>query len=70
MISANKYDLIRKPLITEKSTVLGEIGKYVFEVERTAEKGVIKKAIEEIFTVKVKSVNILNQKVRRKDSKV
>ena len=38
MISANKYDLIRKPLITEKSTVLGEIGKYVFEVERTAEK--------------------------------
>ena len=66
MISANKYDLIRKPLITEKSTVLGEIGKYVFEVERTTEKGLIKKAIEEIFTVKVKSVNILNQKVKNK----
>ncbi|MBM3466459.1 MAG: 50S ribosomal protein L23 [Alphaproteobacteria bacterium] len=66
MISANKYDLIRKPLITEKSTVLGEIGKYVFEVERTTEKGLIKKAIEEIFTVKVKSVNILNQKGKKK----
>jgi large subunit ribosomal protein L23 len=66
MISANKYDIIRKPLITEKSTVLGELGKYVFEVEKSAEKGWIKKAIEEIFTVKVKSVNILNQKGKKK----
>jgi large subunit ribosomal protein L23 len=66
MISANKYDIIRKPLITEKSTVLGELGKYVFEVEKNAEKGLIKKAIEEIFTVKVKSVNILNQKGKKK----
>ena len=66
MISASKYDLIRKPLITEKSTVLGELGKYVFEVEKTAEKGLIKKAIEEIFAVKVKSVNILNQKGKKK----
>ena len=56
MISANKYDLIRKPLITEKSTVLGEIGKYVFEVERTAEKGLIKKAIEEIAATGVANV--------------
>lgn len=66
MISANKYDIIRKPLITEKSTVLGELGKYVFEVEKSAEKALIKKAIEEIFTVKVKSVNILNQKGKKK----
>jgi len=66
MISANKYDIIRKPLITEKSTVLGELGKCVFEVEKSAEKGLIKKAIEEIFTVKVKSVNILNQKGKKK----
>lgn len=66
MISANKYDIIRKPLITEKSTVLGELGKYVFEVEKSAEKGLIKKVIEEMFTVKVKSVNILNQKGKKK----
>ncbi len=33
MISANKYDIIRKTLITEKSTVLGELGKYVFEMD-------------------------------------
>ena len=50
MISANKYDIIRKPLITEKSTVLGELGKYVFEVEKSAEKGLIKKAIENRLT--------------------
>ena len=57
-----KYDLIRKPLITEKSTILGEQNKHVFEVAPAANKGSIKKAIEEIFDVKVKSVNILNQK--------
>ena len=66
MAAASKYDLIRKPVITEKSTILGEQGKYVFEVAKTASKGLIKKAIEEIFTVKVKSVNVLNQKGKAK----
>jgi large subunit ribosomal protein L23 len=65
-MSANKYDLIRKPIITEKSTFLVEVGKYVFEVVPNAEKGLVKKAIEEIFAVKVKSVNILNQKGKEK----
>lgn len=68
-MSANKYDLIRKPIITEKSTTLGEFGKYVFEVARNAEKVSVKKAIEEIFAVKVKSVNILNQKGKEKKFK-
>ena len=63
---ANKYDLIRKPIITEKSTLLGEAGKYIFEVARNAEKNSVKKAIEEIFAVKVKSVNILNQNGKKK----
>jgi large subunit ribosomal protein L23 len=62
MIAKNKYDLIRTPLITEKSTILSEFGKYVFEVSPRADKSSVKKAIEEIFTVKVKTVNILNQK--------
>jgi ribosomal protein L23 len=67
MISANKYDIIRKPLITEKSTVLGELGKYVFEVEKSAEKGLIKKAIEEdwwsqrISYIKEAKQKILNE---------
>ena len=57
-----KYDLIRKPIITEKSTLLGEQGKYVFEVSPSSNKISIKKAVEEIFGVKVKAVNVLNQK--------
>lgn len=65
-MKANKYDLIRKPIITEKSTILGEQGKYVFEVAKTASKTSVKKAIEEIFAVKVKAVNVLNQKGKTK----
>jgi len=62
MMTKIKYDLIRKPIITEKSTILGEHGKYVFEVSPSSNKISIKKAIEEIFGVKVKAVNVLNQK--------
>ncbi|MDG1437000.1 MAG: 50S ribosomal protein L23 [Rickettsiaceae bacterium] len=57
----SKYDLIRSPIITEKSTILGEQVKYVFEIAPAANKSSVKKAIEEIFDVKVKSVNTLNQ---------
>lgn len=64
-----KYDLIKKPLITEKSTALGEQNKYVFEVIPAANKHSIKKAIEEIFEVKVKAVNMLNQKGKVKKFK-
>jgi len=65
-MSASIYDVIRKPIITEKSTVLGEQSKYVFEVAKDAEKAVVQKAIEKIFTVKVKAVNILNNKGKQK----
>ena len=63
----SKYDLIRSPIVTEKSTILGEYAKYVFEVAPLATKPLVKKAIEAIFEVKVKAVNILNQngKVKR-----
>lgn len=57
----SKYDLIRSPIVTEKSTILGEQVKYVFEIAPAANKSSVKKAIEEIFDVKVKSVNTLNQ---------
>ena len=49
MIAKNKYDLIKTPIITEKSTILGEFGKYVFEVSPRANKSSVKKAIEENF---------------------
>ena len=65
-MSKSIYDLIRKPIITEKSTILGEQGKYVFEVAYNAEKSMIQKAIEQIFTVKVKAVNIINQTGKQK----
>ncbi len=56
------YDLIKRPIITEKTTILGEANKFTFEVARDAEKPFIKAAIEKIFDVKVKKVNVLNIK--------
>jgi large subunit ribosomal protein L23 len=69
MKSYNSYEIIRRPLITEKSTSLGEDRKYVFEVAKGSFKASIKKAVEQIFEVKVKSVNILNQKGKVKKFK-
>lgn len=53
------YDIIRKPVISERSMEGVEIGKYVFEVQKSANKVEIKKAIETIFGVKVASVNTI-----------
>jgi large subunit ribosomal protein L23 len=55
------FDLIKYPLITEKTTYLNEQGKYVFSVRSDANKNTISAAIEEIFSVKVAKVNIINQ---------
>lgn len=60
MSQYNHYDLVRKPIITEKSTMLSELGKYTFEVAVSADKTSIKKAVEAIFDVKVEKVNVLN----------
>ncbi|MDQ7823182.1 MAG: 50S ribosomal protein L23 [Candidatus Eremiobacteraeota bacterium] len=61
-------DIIKKPIITEKSMEGAAINKYTFKVEKTANKVEIRKAIEKIFNVKVISVNTLNVtgKVRRR----
>jgi large subunit ribosomal protein L23 len=53
-------DLIRRPLITEKATLLLENNQYVFEVDPRANKLQIKAAIEELFEVRVVSVNTYN----------
>lgn len=56
------HDLIRKPIITEKSTNLTEVSnKYVFEVSAEANKSNVKKAVEFVFGVKVQKVNVINQ---------
>jgi large subunit ribosomal protein L23 len=52
-------DLIRRPLVTEKATLLLENNQYVFEVDPRASKPEIKAAIEELFDVTVTSVNTL-----------
>jgi large subunit ribosomal protein L23 len=51
------YDLIKKPIITEKATMASEAGAVVFEVAMSATKPQIKTAVEEVFGVKVKAVN-------------
>ena len=51
------YDVIRKPIITEKSTLASEAGAVVFEVAIDANKPAIKDAVENLFGVKVKAVN-------------
>lgn len=56
----NARDIIIKPLVTEKSTDLMSQGKYVFKVDKRANKIEIGKAVEEIFKVKVTAVNTMN----------
>jgi large subunit ribosomal protein L23 len=51
------YDVIRKPIITEKATMASESGAVVFEVAMDANKPQIKEAVETLFGVKVKAVN-------------
>ena len=51
------YDLIKKPVITEKATMASEHGVVVFQVAMDATKPMIKEAVEAIFGVKVKAVN-------------
>lgn len=56
----NPHDLIRRPLVTEKSMDIMADKKYSFEVDKRANKTEIKNAIEQVFGVKVKSVNTMN----------
>ena len=62
-IDLNKsYKIIRKPIVTEKATKLSEFNKVVFEVTSKSNKYDIKNAVEKLFSVKVKAVNIINNK--------
>ncbi len=62
-VSAERmYQLIRRPLVTEKSTMASEHNQVAFVVPLDASKPEIKAAIEGIFKVKVKAVNTLRQK--------
>ena len=62
----NSYDILRRPIITEHSMEAvfdrqgNEIKKYTFEVPQTVNKVEVKKAVEEVFGVKVAKVNTMN----------
>ncbi|NOX40945.1 MAG: 50S ribosomal protein L23 [Alphaproteobacteria bacterium] len=78
-VKAELYDVIRKPIITEKATMASEHNAVVFEVAISANKPQIKEAVEGLFGVKVKAVNTTitkgkvkmfkGRKGRRKDVK-
>ncbi|MDG1211412.1 MAG: 50S ribosomal protein L23 [Paracoccaceae bacterium] len=62
-----QYDVVRRPIITEKATMASEANAVVFEVAMDASKPEIKSAVESLFNVKVKAVNtsITKGKVKR-----
>lgn len=66
------FDIIIRPVITEKTMADMEEDKYTFEVAKKSNKSEIKKAIEEIFSVKVEKVNTMNMtgKVKRQGMNV
>ena len=72
-ISGEKlYEIIRNPLISEKSTFVSQFNYYVFKVSPKSNKSEIKQAVEKLFNVKVVNVNTLNQqgKVKKFRNKI
>lgn len=65
-IDLKHFDVVVKPIVTEKSTLVGEHNQLMFEVAKTASKPEIKAAVEALFNVKVTSVNTLIQKGKTK----
>ncbi|HAG08792.1 MAG TPA: 50S ribosomal protein L23 [Desulfotomaculum sp.] len=62
----NPRDILKKPVITEKSLSLVQGSKYTFIIALTANKVEVKKAVEELFKVKVKKVNTVRVKGKAK----
>ena len=60
------FDILRRPVITEKSTDMQERGRYVFEVSPDATKHQIQRAVMEAFDVKVIKVNTMNVRGKSK----
>ena len=67
VLSSEKlFEVIRSPLISEKATFISQFNYYVFKVSPSSNKLQIKEAVEKVFNVKVKSVNTLIQKGKKK----
>jgi large subunit ribosomal protein L23 len=63
------HDIIRAPVITEKSTLVSEHNQVIFKVAKDASKPEIKAAVEQLFSVKVKAVNTQVRKGKMKTFK-
>jgi len=65
-MNSNSFkDIIIKPLMTEKIVAGEQVGKYTFLVKHTSNKITVRKAVEEVYGVKVKSVNIMPQRQKK-----
>lgn len=53
------FGVLRRPLVTEKNTAFGALGKYVFRVSGDANKNLVRDAVEKAFKVKVTQVNMI-----------
>jgi large subunit ribosomal protein L23 len=60
------YEVLRRPLITEKNTALQALNKYAFEIADGANKMMIKDAVEKAFKVKVTGVNVVTMQGKTK----
>ena len=68
--ATNAYEVIRAPRVSEKTARLQEVSnQYVFEIAKTATKADVKAAVEQIFAVNVKAVNVVNVKGKSKSFK-
>ena len=65
-IDTKYLDIIKAPVITEKSSIAESEGKYTFKVDHRANKIEIKNAIEKIFNVKVVKITTMNEKPKKK----
>jgi len=63
---SNPRDVVIKPVVTERSTEIMEQNQYTFIVDKSANKVQIKKAVEDIFGVKIKAVNTMNIKGKKR----
>ncbi|MBN9543813.1 MAG: 50S ribosomal protein L23 [Alphaproteobacteria bacterium] len=66
MVSLNIYDVLVKPIVTEKTDSMTAFNKFTFEVAGIATKHDVKKAVESIFGVSVKEVNTITNKGKTK----
>lgn len=68
-MSKDLFNVLVKPVYSEKATFLNGMSKYVFVVQKSATKDLVKSAIESVFDVKVASINIIMHKGKAKKFK-